>query len=242
VVVVNPPHHHHHHPPPLVAPIATAAVVGATAGLVAGAAASSASKSTAQSKTTNNTTVVMYQQQPGYYPPPPPQAQARPDLWAWFSAVDTDRSGKIKPKELQKALSNGMTEFNIETVQLLMNLFDNDHSGQISFDEFVRLFDFVNQWRNTFMAYDRDRSGSINFHELKTALTNFGYRLSDRFYNLIMVRFTAKPKNEVNFDNFIRVCVLLDNITKNFQVFDTNRTGVINISFEQFTEVFFSIV
>ena len=50
-----------------------------------------------------------------------------------------------------------MTEFNIETVQLLMNLFDTDHSGQITYDEFVRLFDFVNQWRNTFMAYDRDR-------------------------------------------------------------------------------------
>ena len=45
----------------------------------------------------------MYQAPPpnaGYYPPP--QQQARPDLFAWFSAVDTDRSGKIKPKELQQ--------------------------------------------------------------------------------------------------------------------------------------------
>lgn len=42
-------------------------------------------------------------------PPPPrgPPANADPQLWQWFSAVDTDRSGAISVTELQAALVNG---------------------------------------------------------------------------------------------------------------------------------------
>ena len=53
---------------------------------------------------------------PGYsqQPPPPPRgppAGADPELWHWFSAVDTDRSGSITVTELQSALVNGTVFF-----------------------------------------------------------------------------------------------------------------------------------
>ena len=46
---------------------------------------------------------------PGYGAPPPPGPPpgADPQLWQWFSAVDTDRSGAISVTELQAALVNG---------------------------------------------------------------------------------------------------------------------------------------
>ena len=46
----------------------------------------------------------------GYSPQPPqrgPPAGADAELWHWFSAVDTDRSGSITVTELQSALVNG---------------------------------------------------------------------------------------------------------------------------------------
>lgn len=45
----------------------------------------------------------------GYASPPPrgPPAGADPQLWQWFTAVDTDRSGAISVTELQAALING---------------------------------------------------------------------------------------------------------------------------------------
>ena len=49
-----------------------------------------------------------YGGQPAYqqsYRGPPPGAD--PQLWQWFSAVDTDRSGAISATELQAALVNG---------------------------------------------------------------------------------------------------------------------------------------
>ena len=48
--------------------------------------------------------------QPPYGRPPPsvgPPAGADPQLWQWFSSVDTDRSGAISVTELQSALVNG---------------------------------------------------------------------------------------------------------------------------------------
>jgi hypothetical protein len=42
-----------------------------------------------------------------YSPGPPAPAGSEPQLWQWFSAVDTDRSGSISVTELQAALVNG---------------------------------------------------------------------------------------------------------------------------------------
>ena len=47
---------------------------------------------------------------PGYAPAPPqrgPPPGADPEVWHWFSTVDTDRSGSITVIELQSALVNG---------------------------------------------------------------------------------------------------------------------------------------
>lgn len=47
-----------------------------------------------------------YAPQQQYAPQGPPPG-ADPQLWQWFSAVDTDRSGAISVTELQAALVNG---------------------------------------------------------------------------------------------------------------------------------------
>lgn len=54
---------------------------------------------------------------------PPPGAD--PQLWSWFTAVDTDHSGQLSVDELQRALVNGdWSPFNIETVRTMVNMFD----------------------------------------------------------------------------------------------------------------------
>lgn len=63
-------------------------------------------------------------------PPPPspgggPPPGADTQLWYWFSAVDTDKSGQLSVDELQRALVNGdWSPFNIETVRTMVNMFD----------------------------------------------------------------------------------------------------------------------
>ncbi|CAG8496894.1 2297_t:CDS:2 [Acaulospora colombiana] len=63
---------------------------------------------------------------------PPTQVPpgADPQLWFWFQAVDTDKNGALTTEELQKALINGdWSPFNMETVRLMMNMFDTGASS-----------------------------------------------------------------------------------------------------------------
>ncbi|KAF8937472.1 Programmed cell death protein 6, partial [Haplosporangium gracile] len=99
----------------------------------------------------------------------------------WFDAVDTDYSGGLSCEELQRALMNGdgWTPFNVETVRMMMNMFDRDGDGSISFNEFIGLWNYIEKWKACFQNYDLDGSGTIDAHELKQALRGFGYNLSD---------------------------------------------------------------
>ncbi|KAF9931338.1 Programmed cell death protein 6 [Mortierella antarctica] len=188
----------------------------------------------------------------GYQAPPPHQAPAQPpapaatpeaNLRYWFDAVDSDRSGHLSTEELQRALVNGdWTPFNIETVRLMMNMFDTDNSGLINFAEFAGLWKYIEDWRGCFQAFDQDKSGYIDFNELKTAMQSFRYNLSDNFLKLIIKKFDKRGKNpqgrgDVSFDNFVQIAVTVKSLTDAFQRIDREGKGYATIGYEQFLEL-----
>ncbi|CAF4396921.1 unnamed protein product, partial [Adineta steineri] len=77
----------------------------------------------------------------------------------------------------------------------------------IDYQEFRALWRYVTEWEKCFRKYDLDGSGTIDKHELKTALSSFGYRLSDRFYDLLIRKFDRTGRGTVAFDDFIQACV-----------------------------------
>ncbi|KAK2193546.1 hypothetical protein NP493_10g05038 [Ridgeia piscesae] len=169
-------------------------------------------------------------------------AQDQAFLWQVFQSVDKDRSGRIASTELQAALSNGTwTPFNPETVRLMIGMFDKDASGTIDFNEFASLWKYVTDWQACFRGFDRDNSGTIDGYELKNALTSFGYRLSDAFYNLLVRKFDRQGRQTVAFDDFIQCCVVLQTLTSSFRQYDTNQSGVISVGYEQFLTLVFSV-
>jgi hypothetical protein len=52
------------------------------------------------------------QQRPHTYQQGPPSG-VDPQLWQWFCAVDTDRSGALSVTELQDALVNGESDWDL---------------------------------------------------------------------------------------------------------------------------------
>ncbi|KAG6803417.1 programmed cell death protein 6 isoform X1 [Apis mellifera caucasica] len=186
---------------------------------------------------------------------------SREFLWDVFQRVDRDRSGAITADELQQALSNGTwTPFNPETVRLMIvhfidtgmfdidktdpdssGMFDKNQKGTVSFEEFGALWKYVTDWQNCFRSFDRDNSGNIDRNELKTALTNFGYRLSDQIIDTLIRKYDRAGRGTIYFDDFIQCCVVLYTLTAAFRQLDTDLDGVITIHYEQFLGMVFNL-
>jgi len=185
--------------------------------------------------------------QPQYASGPPPGTD--PQLWQYFTSVDTDRSGSIDVNELQSALVNGnWSRFDLDTVKMLMTIFDTDRSGTISFSEFAGLWKYLSDWQNVFRHFDQDRSGTIEGHELASALQNFGYALSPQLINLVEQKYSTQiattvgygPSPGITFDRFVRACVAIKTLTEAFRRFDSDRDGWIQISYDQFMNLVLS--
>ncbi|KAJ3789904.1 hypothetical protein GGU10DRAFT_342206 [Lentinula aff. detonsa] len=181
----------------------------------------------------------------GYQAAPPPGTD--PTLWAYFTGVDTDRSGSITANELQQALVNGnWTKFDLDTVKMLMSIFDVDRSGTINYNEFAGLWKYIQDWQNVFRHFDRDHSGTIEGHELSEALRSFGYNLSPDLLRLIEQKYASAPVSGygpppgITFDRFVRACVVVKTLTESFQRADVNRTGYVQFSYEQFMSIVLS--
>lgn len=178
----------------------------------------------------------------GFQAGPPPGAD--PQLWQWFNAVDADRSGSISVNELQAALVNGnWSRFDLDTVKMLMNIFDTDRSGTIGFAEFSGLWKYISDWQNVFRHFDKDRSGSIDGYELAEALRSFGYNLSPSILTLIEQKYASGqasgygPPPGITFDRFVRACVAVKTLTEAFQRQDTDRDGWVTMNYEDFMRI-----
>lgn len=187
-----------------------------------------------------------------------PPVGADPMLWQWFTSVDIDGSGHVTATELQQALKNGdWTHFDLDTVKLLMAMFDSDRSGTIGFNEFSGLFKYIKDWQGVFQHFDKDRSNSIDGPELHAALRQFGYNLSPQILQLVERKYAsqtvappappgfggrppaANPVG-ITFDRFVRACVVIKQLTESFQQLDTDRDGWIQINYDQFMKTVLS--
>ncbi|KAL7973562.1 hypothetical protein HDV63DRAFT_188364 [Trichoderma sp. SZMC 28014] len=171
-------------------------------------------------------------------PPPSPANDANgadPTLLPLFRAVDKDGTGHLSEKELSAALVNGdWTAFDIQTVRMMIRMFDSDRSGTIGFNEFCGLWSFLASWRTLFDRFDVDRSGSISLPEFTDALIAFRYRLSPQFVELLFRTYDKRNEGVMSFDLFVQACISLKRMTDVFKRYDDDRDGYITLSFEDF--------
>lgn len=95
---------------------------------------------------------------------------------------------------------------------------------------------------------DRSNNRRMKFIVLfllfRTTISNLivlGYRLSDRFYDLLIKKFDRTGRGTVAFDDFIQACVSIHTLTNAFRQFDHAQNGQITIGYEEFLHLVFSL-
>jgi len=183
---------------------------------------------------------------PGYGAPAPgygapagyPPAAADP-LYNYFQAV-AGQDGQIDAMELQRCLtssgfSGSYQPFSLEACRLMICMLDRDFSGKMGFSEFKELWTALNQWKTTFMTFDRDRSGTIDPNELHQAISSWGYNVSPQALRIIITRYAIN--NQIKFDDFISTAVRMRLLTDHFRRRDTTQTGYANFGYDDFLQV-----
>ncbi|XP_068942318.1 sorcin isoform X3 [Petaurus breviceps papuanus] len=141
--------------------------------------------------------------------------QTQDPLYGYFAAV-AGQDGQIDADELQRCLTQsgiagGYKPFNLETCRLMVSMLDRDMSGTMGFSEFKELWAVLNGWRQHFISFDSDRSGTVDPQELQKALGTMGFRLSPQAVTSIAKRYSTNGK--ITFDDYIACCVKLRALT-----------------------------
>ncbi|KAJ2736827.1 Programmed cell death protein 6, partial [Coemansia sp. BCRC 34962] len=129
----------------------------------------------------------------------------------------------------------------MDTVRLMIGMFDRDRNGTIGFDEFIGLWHYIDEWKQCFHTFDRDSSGAIDRGELNQALSAFGFRVSPQVVNSLVRKYdiqagrtklASQGRGAITFDNFINACVTIRSLTDSFRRLDTNQSGWVNLDYD----------
>nr|XP_051704556.1 grancalcin isoform X2 [Oryctolagus cuniculus] len=114
----------------------------------------------------------------GGYPGPLPYSDsyssAGDPMWSYFTAV-AGQDGEVDAEELQRCLtesgiSGTYSPFSLETCRIMIAMLDRDYTGKMGFNEFKELWAALTAWKENFMTIDRDRSGTVEHHELSQSI------------------------------------------------------------------------
>ena len=98
-------------------------------------------------------------------------------LMGWFNQIDTDRGGTLNVGELQRALQLAGLNFSGKFVNSLINMVDDDCSGQLSPQEFLKMHAHMKKAYYCFVKSDRDNSRILTLNEMPQAMAMLGFQL-----------------------------------------------------------------
>lgn len=154
-------------------------------------------------------------------------------LRQWFDAIDKDRNGKLTALELQSALQLGGLNFSLATASHIIRIHDRSNSGSISFEEFIKLHEFLSNVQQSFEFFQNE-SGMLTVEDIQNALTHAGYQLDKPALQAVFQRFDPLRRGAMGLAEFLALTLFLRSSTATYNAFDPNRTGTITLTYNQF--------
>eukprot|EP01061_Rhynchopus_euleeides_P037395 TRINITY_DN6367_c0_g1_i1.p1 TRINITY_DN6367_c0_g1~~TRINITY_DN6367_c0_g1_i1.p1 ORF type:complete len:174 (+),score=90.24 TRINITY_DN6367_c0_g1_i1:60-581(+) len=162
-----------------------------------------------------------------------PQQQ---QMVGWFQAVDTDRSGKLNYKELQRAFQQAGLNYSLTTCNMFLRLFDPNQTQMIDCNGFINLFAWIHRMDGAFFHFDQDRSGTLEHAEVYNAVKHAfpNMPLDSHAFHAAIKTYDVDGNGRLARVEFIALAAYLELCQRTFQSFDTQRTGNVNMHLSQF--------
>lgn len=170
----------------------------------------------------------------GVYAPVTDMMNGNPELVQWFRAVDADGSGSISVPELNAALSSAGVPFSLATTEKLLRMYDKDKNGEITFNEFQDLHQFIMSMKNGFRQRDTSGDGRLDGNEVRAALTASGYQLSEQTFQALMRKFDRQRRGSLGFDDYVELSIFVSKVRNVFSFYDRQRTGQVTFNFDTY--------
>lgn len=141
-----------------------------------------------------------------------------------FARFDRNRSGKLDYKELREALKAMGLEVGSEEATRILQEYDTDRSGLLEIDEFASLVHQLRRWqqsqrsqqpahassvpadiRDAFVGFDRNRSGKLDYKELRDALRVLGLDVNSDDATRVLARYDSDRNGLMELDEFARL-------------------------------------
>ena len=81
--------------------------------------------------------------------------------------MDTDNSGSVDAAELQAVLRNGNLNFSMAMTAHMIRMFDRSKNGQLDYQEFLNLHQFLLKVQSDFQQIDVNRRGSLDQQQVE---------------------------------------------------------------------------
>ncbi|XP_010215580.1 PREDICTED: calpain-8 [Tinamus guttatus] len=144
---------------------------------------------------------------------------------------------EVTANELQTILNRVLAKrrdvrsdgFNINTCREMISLLDTNGTGSLGLVEFKTLWMKIQKYLAIYKKVDSDYSGTMDSHEMRKALVEAGFTLSNQVQQSIALRY-ACSKLTIDFDGFVACMIRLETLFKVFQLLDKDKSGVIQLS------------
>ncbi|KPA76363.1 programmed cell death 6 protein-like protein [Leptomonas pyrrhocoris] len=170
----------------------------------------------------------------GVYAPVTDMMNNNPELLQWFRAVDLDGNGSISVPELNASLSSAGVPFSLATTEKLLQMYDKDKNGEITFNEYQDLHQFIMSMKNGFRQRDTTGDGRLDGNEVRAALTASGYQLSEQTFQALMRKFDRQRRGSLGFDDYVELSIFISKVRNVFAFYDRQRTGQVTFNFDTY--------
>ncbi|CAG9464969.1 unnamed protein product [Pedinophyceae sp. YPF-701] len=157
-----------------------------------------------------------------------------PRITEWFKAVDTDNSGRINASELVKALHSAGLDISVAFAGTLIRMFDDQRQGRLGLVQFENMHKWIMSVRQHFLRFDADASRSLSYHEISQALQSAGFNVDPTPFSELCKTFDPDCTGTLSMSGYLGLCVLLQQASKVFGEYDSQRMGRIGLDFNQF--------